>query len=165
MVETRSVLLEDHLHALRLVQDNPVLTWICGNPDLFRTIWLFHLRREYEIFTIFGMRTSFALSLREWICDGSKFASSPMSETPAYGAHLWNVPGQTFLPNWWSLGWPLAAIGWYSHYHRTKRNYWSSEWFSKSAVIRCFPVWLEVLNVSQKAGTFHGISPPFFIQA
>ena len=42
--ETHQIFFADHLYALHLVQDNPVLRWIFWKPDLFQTIWLFHLR-------------------------------------------------------------------------------------------------------------------------
>ena len=54
---------------------------------------------------------SFALSLRAWISDASRFPSSSISATqmspfqslPATNAHPRNIHGRTFLPNWWSL--------------------------------------------------------------
>ena len=33
---------------------------------------------------------------------------------PTYNAYPRNIPGKTFLPNWWSLAWSLADIGQYS---------------------------------------------------
>ena len=44
----------------------------------------------------------------------------------------------------------------------TKRNDWSFKRFSKTPFVWSFPMRQEILNVSQKGITFHGICPPFF---
>ena len=77
---------------------------------------------EHESFTIFGVTISFELSLRARTSDESKFYSSSMSAAvvspfqipPTYNTDPRNIPGNTFAPNWWSLDWSLAQIGWFS---------------------------------------------------
>ena len=84
---------------------------------------------EDENFTIFGKRTSCALSLRAWIPDESKSSSSSMSANtispfqipPANSACPRNIPGTTVLPNWWSLDWSFAVLG---VEHSSKIYYW-----------------------------------------
>ena len=49
--------------------------------------------------------------------------------------------------------------------HCIKRNDQSFKQFSKSPCMRCFPIWQEVLNISQITIAFHRISPPFLSQA
>ena len=67
------------------------------------------------------IKTSFALILRGWISDASKFAKSsksairifPFQIPPAISSKPRKIPGKTVFPNWWSLDWSLADIGWY----------------------------------------------------
>ena len=40
----------------------------------------------------------------------------------------------------------------------------SLEWFADAPFVKCSPIQQEILNVSQKAVTLHGIRPPFFVQ-
>ena len=71
---------------------------------------------------LLGVNTSFALSHQAWISDVSKFPAPQcllpkclLSKLlPACNAYLWNIPGKYFVPNWWSLDWSCAEIGWYS---------------------------------------------------
>ena len=44
------------------------------------------------------------------------------------------------------------------------RNNGDTEWFAESPFVRSFPIWQEILNVSQIAVTFHRIRPPTFVQ-
>ena len=61
----------------------------------------------------------FALSLRAWSSDASNCPRSSTSATrislwqipPAKYAYPKNIPGKTFLPNWWSLDWSFTEIG------------------------------------------------------
>ena len=46
-----------------------------------------------------------------------------------------------------------------------KRYYWPFDWFSKSSLIRRFPVCQEVLDVSLVAKAFQRVRPPLFIKA
>ena len=101
------------------MQDIPVLRWIFGFHDLVEAILLCHLRLGVmKLPLLFGVITSFALSLRAWISDPAKFSSSSMSATKispsqipsAYTAYPRNIPGNTFLPNWWSLCWSSAEM-------------------------------------------------------
>ena len=56
----------------------------------------------------------------------------------------------------------VEEIGWYST--TAPNGIWAVKWYSEPPVIRCLPIRQETLNVSQIGVTFHGISPPFFIQ-
>ena len=66
--------------------------------------------------------TSFALSLRVWSSDASISCNSSMSATimspfqihSTCNAYPRNIPGKTQAPNWCSLDWSFAEIGWYS---------------------------------------------------
>ena len=69
-----------------------------------------------------------------------------------------NIPGNTFLPNWWSLAWSLAEIGWYSIIAPKGIVGPVNGWFSDSSFVG--PVCQEVLDMSQITIAFHGISPP-----
>ena len=60
------------------------------------------------------------------------------------------ITGNLFLPNWKNLDWSLVEIWWYSTIV-PKRYYCPFEWFSKSSFVRRFPIYLEVLDVSQIA--------------
>ena len=170
MVEIRLFLLED-LHVLRLVQEDHVLRWMFSeliSPDNFTFPSAI---RNVKFSLFFSAITSYAVSLRAWISDASKFSSSSMSATKmspfqipsAYNAYPRNMPSKTCLPNWWILDKSLAEIGWYSIIE-AKKYHRSFEWIAKSPFIRCVPVRQAVLNVSQIAVTLRGICPPFFVQ-
>ena len=59
---------------------------------------------------------------------------SPFQIPPASNAYPRNMPGKTFLPNWWSLDWSRAEIG----YCCPKKNHQAFEWFYKSPFTRSF---------------------------
>ena len=122
----------------------------------------------------FDVNTSFALSLRARLSDASEFPSSSLTVCnqntsfpdfpPEINASLRNVPGKTFLPNWWSLVWSFAEIGWCSTIAPSGMTRPLNR-VSEKPFMRCLPICQEILNVSQFARAFHRIGPPFFIQA
>ena len=99
------------------------LKWIFGICDLILPTWPDPSAKGHTISChFFGMRTSFALSLRACESDASLFSSpsttatkmSPFQMPPASSTYPMKMPGRTFLPNWWSLDGSSAEIGWYS---------------------------------------------------
>ena len=150
---------EEHRCAPRHVQGDPELRRIFGKPDLYQPTRLFHLRPGMRNCSLLlGFRISFALSLRAWISfsSSSKVRDDDVSFPDATGIqHISQEDAwQHFLTKL------VESI----LNHRSERNYWPNEWFSQAPFIRCFPVRSEFLDVSQITVTFHGISPPFFIQ-
>ena len=113
----------------------------------------------------------FHFSMLAWISDASIFSKSSMSATKmsplqilhAYKTEPRNIPGETFLPNWWSLDRSLADTGSSSIIERNgiigplnglpNRRSWG-----------VLPIKQEILNVSKIAVALHGIRPPFLIQ-
>ena len=65
--------------------------------------------------------------------------------------------------NWWSLDWSRAESD--NFQPLPKRNHGAFTWFSESPFIMSFPIFQEVLDISQKATAFHRIGPPLFIQS
>ena len=119
----------------------------------------------------FGVVTSFALSLRAWISEASKNfqllnvcdqnVSCP--DSTAYIAYPRNIPGKTFLPNWWSLDGSLAKFEWYS----TISPNGMTEPLNGSPSRRSLGVFL-LDNRSwtfRRTITFHGIRPRLLVQA
>ena len=118
----------------------------------------------YDCIDFRALWTSFAMSLRAWISDVSKFSSSPTSATKSspfqilpHTRHAQEDARRTFLPNRWCLDWSFAKFGWYCTID-PKKDHKPTECFSKTP----FPP-DKILNVSQTTFTFHGICPPFFI--
>ena len=99
--------------------------------------------RKHEMFTIFRRYNVFALSLRAWMSDASNVYTSmsatmmsPFDMHPAYNTNPKKILGKTFLPNWWSLFGRTRMI----LNHQSDRNFWPTEWLSKTPFMRCFPV-------------------------
>ena len=88
---------------------------------------------------------------------------SPFLIRPENNAYPRNIPGKTFVPNSRSPDWSFAEIGKYSTI--APKGVIGPLIGSPNRLFRCFPTCQEVLNFSQIAIAFHGISPPFFIQA
>ena len=71
---------------------------------------------------LFGVIISLALSLRAWISDAPKFTSFmsatkifPFQISPREPIHIQGTfQVKLSLPNWWSLDWSFAELGWYS---------------------------------------------------
>ena len=90
-----------------------------------------------------GVNTSNALSLRAWssdasICSNSSMSAmsrSPFQIPPACNAYPMNFPDKTLGPNWCSLHWSLAEIGWYSTIV-PKCNNWAIKWNSEPRFLR-----------------------------
>ena len=146
--------------------------WNFGKLDLVWTSWVFHLRLEIwkvHHFSAWGLRL-------HWVSE-HEFLTRRNFPAPQYLRPKYLFPNsrrhhliseeysrQNFLTEPVE-SWLGCARNRMTFYHRTKRNYRSLEWFLISPFIWCFPVWQEVLNVSQISVTCHGISPLFFVWA
>ena len=84
----------------------------------------------------------FCCSICYWEYKCSPFSALSMSATKispfqissAQNAFPRNIPGKTFLPNWWSLHWSLSGNRMIFN-HRTERNDWALEWFSEAPFV------------------------------
>ena len=106
--------------------------------------------RKMKISPFFGVLTSFALSLRAWISEASKFSSSclrPKCLLSKFLQHTMHTQGIFHVKLSYHIDGALAGLS------------------PKSPFIQCFPICSEVLDISQVTATFHRICPPFFIQA
>ena len=88
---------------------------------------------------------------------------SPFQIPPACNACPRNLPGKTFEPNWCSRDKSWAETGWCSTIAPNGIT-GPLTGAPEPPLMRCLLIRQEILNVSQIAGTFHGIRPPFFIQ-
>ena len=127
-----------------------------------------------ELFTpcsLLDGNTSFALSLRAWICDAPNFPA-PQKLQPCLLSRVSPQPtrirGTLLVRLSHQIGGALTGLSKKSDdvrpLRRTERSVLQMR-FSESSFVRCFPICQEILNISQIAIAFHRISPPFFIQA
>ena len=109
-VETRPILLEDHLYVLRLVRENPVSRWIFGKPDLLKST----CDRTCEVFTIFRRHNFLLAFLRSWISDASKISSSlsatvsPVPDAPS--PHTTHILGRFLVGLSYQSGGVLTGL-------------------------------------------------------
>ena len=129
--------LEEFL-VLRHVPVGAGLRWMFSDAVLTQRFWLFHVRPGKWSFYLFAALT--LLQHLTWISDAPISSISSMSATlmspfqipPAYNAYPRNTPGKTFVPNWCSGDWSFCRNR-VIFDHCSKRNYWSVNWFSRSA--------------------------------
>ena len=103
-----------------------------------------------KISPFFGVITSFALSLRAWMSDASKFSISclrPKCLLPKFLQHTMHTQGIFQVKLSYQTDGALTGLP------------------PKSPFIQCFSICSEVLDTSQVTAAFHRISPPLFIQA
>ena len=171
-VEDLPVRLEVLHWDLRSLQVVPASEWVLGIRGLFLTILLCHLQMGTCIHHLFV----WSVFLSRWFFE-DKFPMRP--SFPILECLQPDFLFSKFTPRLMQKG----KICWQNFLaklmksrqvscryriifnHRTKRNYWPFEWFSKSSFIRCFPISKEVLDISQIAISFHTIGPPPFIQS
>ena len=144
----------------------PALEWVFGIRSLFLTILLYHqlwgtlTLPPFEVSTLLSHDSS-RINFRYVHVSNSSMSAikiSPFQVHPRSMHIRRNIAGKTFFPNWW-ISWRNRII-----FNRCpKKNHWAIKWFSKSPFRRCFPVFQEVLDVSQMAVAFPRISAPFFI--
>ena len=110
--------------------------------------------------------------LLAWMSDASICPNSSVSATrmspfqipPAFNAYPMYILGKALGPNWCNLD-RVFGRNRVIFDHCSKRYYWSVICHSEPPFIWFLPIRQEIWNVSQTAVTFHGIRPPFFIQA
>ena len=119
-----------------------------------------------------GVNTSFALSLLVWISNASISSNSSMSATIMSPFQmLLRMQCITEEYTWQDVWAELMQSRLVFRRNRviidhcSERYYWSVEGHSEPPFVRCFPIRKFILNISQIAVTFHGICPPFFVQA
>ena len=115
-VEVLPVRLEVLHWDLRSLQVVPALEWVPRNfwslPDNFAVPsaigkWIQHLLVWSILLSRWFIEDNF------W-CFRSAIRRSPFQILPATNSYPWNIPGNTFLPNWWRLEWSRTEIGWFS---------------------------------------------------
>ena len=161
-VETRPILLEDHLCALRLSRVDPVFRWIFGKPNLLQTIRLFHLRSGMWSFHPFSVcwlplhwiLLPFVISilLSHWFSDDRFLMrpSFPILPDPQSEYLLSRTFLKTVVPVFWL--WTFVAL-------------WIVLWATHGLSFRASVPWVSLpgpTDVPWCPGWHHGKAPTLF---
>ena len=152
---------------------NPGLRWMVSDVDLLQRLFTVpSATGNIKLSPFIGVNTSFALRLLAWISNASISSNSSMSATIMSPFQMLpRMQCMTEEYTWQDFWAELMQSRLVFRRNRvmidhcSKRYCWSVEGHSEPPFLRCVSITKFILNILQIAVTFHGICPPFFVQA